>query len=242
MGPRRRLVPPEIALQLSLEEDCEIRDAVVAIQGIKQTSDAISDLRKHVEEQLRAYRGDSIRHALELWREHVEANPDHLRSAPLQAVPFVTEVREAGSEAVELPLASIGLSFKRADIAAEAEWRHLISMIAPGAERPGAGRRDLIAVDTMRPATLKGEALLLDVSRREFARGFGYDYLTLGREGLAVRRIEWGDDNWLYSSPAAGSSAEQSRSRRRLTPGEWVIGRIAGTASSESLFAEHYKI
>ena len=246
VGPQRHAVPPDIALQLSLKEDCEIRDAVAAIVEIKQyrqqAIDAISDLGKVLEGELKAYRVDTAQHMLEVLREQTEANPEHLRSAPFHGVPFVTAMREAGSEAVELSLAPIGLSFRRADIVAEANWRHLISMIAPGSDQSSAGKHDLIAVDTMRAGTLKGETMLLDVSKRKFARDISFDYLTLGRDGLDVRHIEWGDDKWLYSSPTARSSFEQSRPRRRLGLGEWVIGRIAGTASSESLFTGHHKI
>lgn len=234
VGAQRRLVPAEVALELGLEDDCEVQDVVGEIQNLKSRSaDAIREFKKQVAKELQNYRSETARHIVEILREQAETNPIHLRNVPFHAVPFATAVREAGPEAVELSLAPIGLSFKRADIAAEAEWLHLVSIIAPG-----EGRRDLIALDMMRAAAPKGEALLLDVSDREFARGIAYDYLTLGREGLDVRRIGRSDDNELYSDPTTRSSFGQPRPRRPLSPGEWVIGRIAGTAPAGSLFAE----
>ena len=232
-------VPHEIAQTLELPEDCKVADAVRALEQMRKgMSDSLTALRRETEANLESFRRETIRHSVEILQEYRREDPDHLRNAPFHAVPYATEIRETGRPGeVEFVLASVGLSFRRSDIDGMAEWAHLVCTEAPeNTQNVEAHERDLVVLDTMRPSTSKGNLIVLDVSSRELLRGSNFTYLTLHREGLSLRRLNWvADDSWgWYSEPLARPSGDGNvHPRRRLSPGEWVIGRVAGRARGD---------
>ena len=246
VGPKRS-VAPEISRALDLDEDCGVEDAVKAIERSKQwTSDSLSAIRAeieaNVETNIETFRRETTRQWVEVFQEYRRADPDYLQNAPFHAIPFATQLRPTGRpEEVEFLLAPVGLSLRRVAIPGWAEWKHLVCMRAPSAgTKPQANKGDLIVLDTMRPTTRQGDLIVLDVSNPELLRGFDPTYLILSGEGLSLRRLAWvaASRAWYSELAESATSDGQTCPREPLSPGDWVLGRIARTIPGGVPFAD----
>ena len=219
LGPRRS-VPHSIARALDLEDDCTAEDVVREIERVKKWDSAkwaalLERTRKQTEAQLEASSRETEEKIFRIIDEYKLTDPNHLRNAPLHAIPFATEVRGTGRpEEVKFVEAAEGIAIKRAAIAEWAEWKHLICMQAPG--------------DTMAPRVNKGDLIILDRSKREPVRGTDFIFLVLSGDGLSLRRLREADGAWwLYSD-------KPSYPRRRRGMGDWLLGAVAGIAGQDS--------
>ena len=242
VGPKRS-VAPEISRALGLDGDCGVEDAVKAIERSKQwASDSLSAIRAEMEANVETFRRDTTRQWVEILQEYQRVDPDHLQNAPFHAIPFATQLRPTGRpEEVEFLLAPVGLSLRRVAIPGWAEWKHLVCIRAPSAgSKPQANEGDLIVLDTMRPTTRQGDLLVLDVSNPELLRGFDPPYLILSGEGLSLRRLVWVADSRAWYSELAESATRDGQTcpREQLSPGDWVLGRIARTIPGGLPFAD----